>query len=139
MSKTKSLLFIVIIISIVAITFTVFSQESDTLKCKKFLKSYGWECKSNPVEKEIVNIPPEFDEVYKSYNAMQQEAELDLSPYRGLSGTRYTFEVTNYPVDAGETVYANVIIINGSPAAGDIMTRSMNGFMHSLKFPDYLK
>lgn len=139
MSKTRSFFFITIIMLITAVTFTVFSQDSDTSKCRELLKNYGWTCKANPCEKENINIPAEFDEVYKSYEIMQQEASLDLEPYKGMSGVRYTFEITNYPVDVGETVYANVIIVNGTAVAGDIMTRSVNGFMHSLKFPGYGK
>lgn len=135
MSKSKSVLLIAAITAFIAVTFTVFSQESDTAKCREFLKSYGWSCKANPCEKENILIPAEFDEVYKSYNNMQLEASLDLTPYKGMSGIRYTYEITNYPIDVGETVYANVICINGNAVAGDIMTRSMSGFMHSLIFP----
>lgn len=136
MPKQKSFLFIVLISVLTAVTFTVFSQESDTSKCRGFLKSYGWSCSANPCEKQDIRIPDEFDEVYKSYNIMQLEAGLDLLPYAGKSGVRYTYEITNYPIDAGETVYANVICIDGAPVGGDIMTRSISGFMHSLLFPD---
>lgn len=124
------------IIGAVAVTFTVFSQESDSEKSRIFLAGYGWETAQEQVSSEKINIPAEFDEVYKSYNIIQLEAGLDLEPYRGMSGVRYTFIVTNYPYDAGETVYANIICINGEPVAGDIMTVSIHGFMHSLKIPE---
>ena len=42
------------------------------------------------------------------------------------------YSVVNYPIDTGETVYANVICIDGKPVAGDVMTVGINGFMHSL-------
>ena len=121
-----------VIIGAAAITFTVFSQESDSEKSRIFLAGYGWETAQEQVSSEKINIPAEFDEVYKSYNIIQFEAGLDLEPYRGMSGVRYTFIVTNYPYDTGETVYANIICIHGEPVAGDIMTVSIHGFMHSL-------
>lgn len=121
-----------VIIGMTIFTFTVFSQDSDIEKSRAFLSSYGWETEQIPDSSEKVNIPAEFDEIYKNYNIIQNDAGLDLEPYRGTSGTRYTFIVTNYPYDTGETVYADIICINGEPVAGDIMTVSINGFMHSL-------
>ncbi|MGM9935984.1 MAG: DUF4830 domain-containing protein [Candidatus Ornithomonoglobus sp.] len=122
------------VIMITAAAFCVFADESDIDKSIEFLDSYGWSVAEKPVEESEVKIPAEFDEVYKSYNIIQNEAGLDLMPYRGMSGTRYTFIVTNYPVDVGEPVRANVICIEGVPVAGDIMTVSINGFMHSLEY-----
>ncbi|MGN0182084.1 MAG: DUF4830 domain-containing protein [Candidatus Ornithomonoglobus sp.] len=119
-------------IMMTAAAFCVFADESDIDKSIEFLDSYGWSVVEKPVEEAEVKIPAEFDEVYKSYNIIQNEAGLDLMPYRGMRGTRYTFIVTNYPVDVGEPVRANVICIEGIPVAGDIMTVSVNGFMHSL-------
>ncbi len=124
------------ILAAAAASYTVFSQDSDADKCVGFLLGYGWEVESDPCSRSDVNIPAVFDEVYKSYNTMQLEAGLDLTPYAGMSGTRYTFLITNYPVDAGENVYADIICVNGEPVAGDIMTVSVNGFMHSLKRND---
>ena len=100
--------------------------------CREFLLRYGWETEPQCTDHSEVYIPLIFDEVYKGYNEMQKEAGLDLLPYRGQSGERYTFIIKNYPLDVGETVYANVICINNAPVAGDIMTVSARGFMHSL-------
>ena len=100
--------------------------------CRAFLKSYGWETEQTPTDVCEVLIPPEFDTVYTNYNILQKEAGLDLLPYRGMRGVRYSFTVTNYPTDAGEPVYADVLTVNGVPVAGDIMTVSIDGFMHSL-------
>lgn len=100
--------------------------------CREFLQRYGWETEPQCTDHTEVYIPLVFDEVYKSYNEIQKEAGLDLLPCRGQSGERYTFIVKNYPFDVGETVYANVICIDGTPVAGDIMTVSARGFMLSL-------
>ena len=100
----------------------------------EFLKSYGWEVKKRPLEKENVKIPEQFDAVYENYNKLQIEAGLDLSDFRGKTGVRYTYEVTNYPIKVKSTVRANIIVIDNMPAAGDIMTTDLDGFMHSLNY-----
>lgn len=111
----------------------VFAKNSEVDSCREFLSRYGWEVNGSPCETEKVYIPAEFDNIYENYNVLQLDAGLDLKPCRGKNGTRYTFEVTNYPYDAGEKVYADVIVIDGKPAGGDIKTNSMAGFMHSLR------
>lgn len=100
-----------------------------------FLEQYGWTVEKEYIEKQNVAIPDEFDDVYTAYNDIQKQAGLDLTAYCGKKGIRYTYIVTNYPDEVGETVRANVICIGGKPVAGDIMTVSLRGFMHSLKFP----
>ena len=87
------------------------------------------------MDSEKIHIPEVFDEVYKGYNKIQSDAGLDIEPYRGKEAVRYTFEILNYPYNVGEKVYANVICVKGEPVAGDVMTVSVNGFMHSLKMP----
>lgn len=121
-----------IIIIFTAVSFMLFASGADNSANIEFLADYGWEVKPHPIEEADVIIPNPFDLVYQNYNEMQLEAGLDLREYRGMSGKRYTYEVTNYPVYVEEQVRANVICIDGAPVAGDIMTVSINGFMHSL-------
>lgn len=129
----------VIIIVITTLAFVLFANgEEETDNCA-FLKSYGWEVKAKSVEKADVIIPKPFDKVYENYNEIQTEAGLDLRPYMGMRGVRYTYVVENYPRDVGEEVRANVICIDGKAVGGDIMTVSLHGFMHSLNFSDALK
>ncbi len=118
--------------AVFAAAYTALSDDGGKEKCIVFLSGFGWRTDGEPSSEDTVNIPPVFDEVYKSYNKIQLEAGLDLTPYAGKSGIRYTFTVTNYPTDVGEPVYADVIVIDGEPVAGDIMTVSIRGFMHSL-------
>lgn len=132
----KRIIILLILLSSVAVTFiciNVYGETKETELCITFLKSYGWDAEKEPCEKSEVTIPAEFDEVYKSYNIIQKDAGLDLEPYKGKSGMRYTFVINNYPIDVGECVYGDVICIDGKPTAGDIKTNSMSGFMHSLK------
>ena len=124
--------YIFIIASIVVITFIFLRFHRDSKAASSFLGTYGWEVSGQPTESEDVTIPDEFDDVYISYNQLQKDAGLDLTPYRGRKGTRYTFSVTNYPDENVSDVRANVIVISGVPVAGDISTVAFDGFMHSL-------
>ena len=127
-----SFVIVIALIVIISVIFTVYGERGDIKAVCEFLEGYGWVVDKTPTESVTVRIPEEFDEVYKNYNKIQKKAQLDLSPYKGMTGTRYTFIVKNYSVDVGETVYANVIVIGSVPVAGDIMTVSLDGFMHSL-------
>lgn len=129
----------VVIIIVTTLMFVLFvSGETDTNNIV-FLKGYGWEVRTKAVEKEDIIIPKPFDRVYENYNDIQLKAGLDLRPYMGMKGVRYTYIVENYPKDVGEEVRANVICINNEPVGGDIMTVSIRGFIHSLNFDDSLR
>lgn len=129
----------VVIIIVTTLMFVLFaSGETDTNNIV-FLKGYGWEVRTKSIEKEDIIIPKPFDRVYENYNDIQLKAGLDLRPYMGMKGVRYTYIVENYPKDVGEEVRANVICINNEPVGGDIMTVSIRGFIHSLNFDDSLR
>ena len=129
----------VVRIRVTTLMFVLFaSGETDTNNIV-FLKGYGWEVRTKAVEKEDIIIPKPFDRVYENYNDIQLKAGLDLRPYMGMKGVRYTYIVENYPKDVGEEVRANVICINNEPVGGDIMTVSIRGFIHSLNFDDSLR
>ena len=129
----------VVIIIVTTLMFVLFaSGETDTNNIV-FLKGYGWEVRTKSVEKEDIIIPKPFDRVYENYNDIQLKAGLDLRPYMGMKGVRYTYIVENYPKDVGEEVRANVICINNEPVGGDRMTVSIRGFIHSLNFDDSLR
>lgn len=129
----------VVIIIVTTLMFVLFaSGETDTNNIV-FLKGYGWEVRTKSVEKEDIIIPKPFDRVYENYNDIQLKVGLDLRPYMGMKGVRYTYIVENYPKDVGEEVRANVICINNEPVGGDIMTVSIRGFIHSLNFDDSLR
>lgn len=125
----------VIVIMMTTLVFVMFASGAGEEQLE-FLRGYGWEVESRAVEKADIIIPDPFDRVYESYNEIQLRAGLDLRPYMGKKGVRYTYIVQNYPYDVGEDVRANVICIDGKPVGGDIMTVSISGFMHSLKFSD---
>ena len=121
-----------IVISI--ISFMVFGEDVHNDMNILFLNSYGWEVDTVYCDKSNIIIPQPFDMVYESYNKLQLEAGLDLTPYQGKNAIRYTYKVNNYPIDVHDTVYANVIVANNTCIGGDIMTIPLDGFMHSLAY-----
>ena len=129
----------VVIIIVTTLAFVLFASGESDVNNAEFLESYGWKVKERSVESAEVIIPDPFDNVYESYNKLQIRAGLDLRPYKGMHGMRYTYIVENYPTDVGEEVRANVLCINGEVVGGDIMTVSLHGFMHSLLFEDAVK
>ena len=133
----KVMAYILLVISILTITGSclAFSSARNNENIE-FLNSYGWEVLETPLEKVNITIPETFDDVYNNYNSIQLEAGLDLSKYKGKSAIRYTYSVLNYPEDVGEEVRANISVVENIPIAGDIMTTSISGFMHSLCYPE---
>ena len=94
-----------------------------------FLKEWGWEVESEPVESTSVTIPREFDKVFAAYNELQRSQGLDLSSYGGRTVERYTYVVSNYPGFEGK-VYANLLISRNRVIGGDICSADAAGFVH---------
>ena len=115
------------------LSYNAFGFDIDK-KNTAFLESYGWTVEKHYTDSSEIIVPSPFDMVYENYNLIQLDAGLDLRPYMGKNGTRYTYIVTNYPVESEDTVYANVIVIDGKCVAGDIMTIPIDGFIHPLSF-----
>lgn len=128
----------VFVIVATAVAFVVYARDINQTNIE-FLTRYGWCVGDEAIEHESVILPKTPDAVYQNYNKIQQEAGLDLSAYYGKRVERYTYIVKNYPADVGDEVRANVICYNRKPIAGDIMTVSADGFMHSLIYHDYSK
>ena len=101
-----------------------------------YLKTFGWQVSSDPVEVVSITIPKEFDATYAEYNALQQSQGFDLSGYKGDAGTRYTYTISNYPNETSAQVLANVIVINDQIVAADVSSVSSGGFMHTLQMPE---
>ena len=132
----KMLSYCVCVITIIVITVLSLILFKDNSSANiDFLKSYGWKVQKEEIESEEITIPRVFDEVYNNYNLLQKQAGLDLEKYKGKKAVRYTYLVLNYPREVNEDVRANVICVKGVPVAGDIMTVSLEGFMHSLNYP----
>ncbi|MEG1448231.1 MAG: DUF4830 domain-containing protein [Oscillospiraceae bacterium] len=94
-----------------------------------FIKSFGWEVATEPIETINVLIPVEFGDVYKNYNEIQKNQGLDLEKYKGKEVKKYTYEVTNYPKEK-KYVHANILVYKNKIIGGDICSVKIDGFMH---------
>lgn len=101
---------------------------------RSLLSGYGWEVSQQPTCDQIA-LPEEFSQEYDSYLALQTECGFPLSEYAGKTVLRCTYEVLNYP-GAEQHVYADLLVSDGQVIGGDIRSSQLDGFMHSLRFPD---
>jgi len=97
-----------------------------------FLKSFGWDVTTSPVESGQVRVPTETTEVYSRYNALQKSQGYDLTAYAGKTVMRYVYEIKNYP-GATEPVYATVLVYKNQVIGGDVTDTGANGIMQGFK------
>lgn len=97
-----------------------------------FIKSLGYNVINNEPTTKSVNIPEKFYDVYEKYNALQQQANYDLSLYKGCEVTIYTYTVNPPPDYTGECV-VNLIVYKDRIIGGDVSATALGGFMLPLK------
>ena len=97
-----------------------------------FLRQFGWEVETVPVEEAEVTIPAEFDKIFTGYNEIQKRQGLDLSDYKKKKVTRYTYEVANYK-EADGVVYANLLVYRNRVIGGDLCSADVTGFIHGFE------
>ena len=105
---------------------------SDNDSRVNFLKSFGWEVTTTPVESGQVRIPTETTEVFDRYNQLQQAQGYDLMKYSGKKVMRYVYKVTNYP-GATDPVFATVLVYKNQIIGGDITNTAAGGKIQSFK------
>ena len=113
-------------------TTTTSATASDNDSRVSFLKSFGWEVTTSPVESGQVRIPTETTEVYDRYNQLQQTQGYDLSQYAGKKVMRYVYKVTNFP-GATDPVYATVLVHKNQIIGGDVTNTASGGRIQSFK------
>lgn len=99
-----------------------------------FLKSFGWEVTTSPVESGQVRVPAPGNEVFDRYNELQKSQGYDLSAYAGKTVMRYVYQINNYP-DATAPVYATLLIYKNQIIGGDVTDTSAKGTIRSFKMP----
>ncbi len=132
----KKMLYYVITVAVIIIigAFCIVLASDENEKNIEFLDSYGWRAEPVCIEQVSYKIPDNFDEVYNNYNELQKLSGLDLTQYKGRNAIRYTYIISNFPIETEEDVRANVICVAGEPVGGDIMTVKLDGFMYSLSY-----
>jgi len=99
-----------------------------------FLKEFGWDVTTSPVESGQVRIPSETNEVFDRYNALQKSQGYDLSKFAGKTVMRYVYKINNYP-GATEPVYATLLIYKNQVIGGDVTDTSAKGTIRGFKMP----
>ena len=97
-----------------------------------FLKGFGWEVTTSPVESSQVRVPSDTSEVFDRYNQLQQAQGYDLNHYAGKKVMRYVYKVTNYP-GATDPVYATVLVYKNQIIGGDVTNTASGGKIQSFK------
>lgn len=101
----------------------------------EFLKSFGWDVTTSPVQSSQVKIPEQPDEVFNRYNALQKGQSYDLSQYAGKKVMRYVYKINNYP-GATDPVYATLLVYKNEIIGGDVTNTSARGKIQGFKMPE---
>jgi len=142
--KKLAILFAAIIVAIAALVLlirpdrdaepTVSTGVSNNDARVNFLKSFGWEVTTSPVESSQVRIPSQSTEVFDRYNALQKSQGYDLTAYAGKTVMRYVYRINNYP-NATEPVYATLLIYKNQVIGGDITDTAAKGQIRGFRMP----
>lgn len=99
-----------------------------------FLKGFGWDVTTSPVESSQVRIPEKTTEVYERYNALQKSQGYDLTAYAGKTVMRYVYKINNYP-GATEPVYATLLVYKNQVIGGDVTNTAAKGKIQGFQMP----
>ena len=99
-----------------------------------FLKDFGWDVTTSPVESSQVRVPEKSSEVFDRYNALQKSQGYDLTPYAGKTVMRYVYKINNYP-GAAEPVYATLLVYKNQIIGGDVTDTSAKGVVRGFAMP----
>ena len=100
----------------------------------EFLKGFGWEVATSPVESGQVRIPQEQSQIFARYNELQKSQGYDLNQYAGEAVMRYVYKVENYP-GATAPVYATLLVHKNQVIGGDVTNTSASGIIQSFRYP----
>ena len=100
----------------------------------QYLKDFGWDVTTTPVETSQVKIPSEASEAFDRYCLLQKSNGFDLKPYAGKNVMRYVYQINNYP-GATDPVYATLLVYKNQIIGGDITDTSAKGQIRGFKMP----
>lgn len=100
----------------------------------EFLNKQGWIVKPDPLSKEEITVPSDFEGAYAEYAEFQKSQGFDLEKYKGKPATLFTYQVLNYP-DHPENVVATLVVSSDKLIGGDISMAGEGGFTVPLIAP----
>lgn len=142
-ARGKCALVVLLVLVVVAAGFLLgkAKQEADSDKFfamsgnaerVEFLNRQGYIVKPDPVRREDVTVPSEFNDTYKSYVEMQQAQGLDLAEHKGDKATLFSYAVLNYP-EYSENVFADLLVADNKLIACQLKyDDEENGFVKPL-------
>ena len=101
----------------------------------QFLKDFGWDLTTSPVETGQVKIPEQSSEVFDRYNTLQKSQGYDLTEFAGKKVMRYVYKINNFP-GATEPVYATLLVYKNKIIGGDVTDTAARGQIRGFKRPD---
>lgn len=101
----------------------------------QFLKDFGWEVTTTPVETSQVKIPGESSEVFDRYNNLQKSQGYNLTDYAGKNVMRFVYKINNFP-GATEPVYATLLVYKNKIVGGDITNTAPGGKIQGFQMPE---
>ncbi len=113
-------------------TPTVSTNVSSNDNRVAFLKGFGWDVTTSPVESSQVRIPEKTSEVFDRYNTLQKNQGYDLSQFAGKTVMRYVYKINNFP-GATEPVYATLLVYKDQVIGGDITNTAAKGQIQGFK------
>lgn len=100
----------------------------------QFLKSFGWDVSTSPVESSQVKIPEETSEVFDRYNDLQISQGYNLKDFAGKNVMRFVYKINNYP-GATEPVYATILVYKNQVIGGDVTDTAAKGQIRGFQMP----
>ena len=100
----------------------------------KYLRDFGWDVTTTPVETGQVKIPEGSSEAFDRYCLLQKSNGFDLTPYAGKNVMRYVYRINNYP-GATEPVYATLLVYKNQIIGGDITDTAAKGQIRGFQMP----
>lgn len=124
------LLFALTALALVGVIMLLFGADSKVNQANlEFIRSYGWEVEDSPEEISRLTIPSEFDAVFDAYNTAVSAAGFDLTLYKGVNATRYTYRVLNHKDSDTGLIRIHVFVTKEGIAAADICSLAPGGFI----------
>ena len=124
-----------LLLAVIVISGQFYAAANPTVNAKtnaeraSYIKSLGLLPDENNAQSKTVEIPVVFSAVYKNYNDLQKSAGFDLSAYKGVTVTVYTYPVGRIRSGNDDEYYVNLMVYKGRIIGGDISSRNIDGEM----------
>lgn len=125
-----TIIFSLTILSVIIFTFSI--DKNTNIKIIKYIESIGWKVEQNPKEISYYKIPVKFNEVFNTYNNIQQKAGFDMSKYKGKNVVSYSYKIINHKYSDSNSVYATILLYKGEIIGGEISLNKNPCFIYEI-------